>query len=477
MLDIRAVAYIAPVSEVDFAPVPLTVRLVNYADETGLVSAGFRIYNDSTGLLIYQSDIIPVEIAKGETVDVSALTDFMPPAPADDTYFVLFDGNAANALVPDGIILHLGSWYFDVKPAPLGPIPAGHAVTHEDTGIDEVDVTDLSGLLADPQTPILHSGTHALPSPDAVYADFLATLENSTYFRLSPDGAGGVKWNSDVEKHHTNHEEGGADELEAADLKTAEMDDTLVLAPDGAGGVEFAPLPDDHGLLTGLADDDHPQYRLRHEITVETDFLINVGGTHNPWYSSAIASGSAANITGLLLHPGIYRLSSSTSANSGFAIQTQTYALLLSGGETARCWHRPLTLAGTTRHHGFHDSNSVSDPVDGAWIWQDPATGIIYGRTRNNSVGSTTGTGYQLVTNTWYLEKIVVNANASQVDFYLYDNAGALLWTDNLTTNIPTAAGRELGHAVVTTNSGTTAVALDDVDFLCLTIPDLRPNL
>ena len=218
MLDIRAVAYIAPVSEVDFAPVPLTIRLVNYADETGLVSAGFRIYNDSTGLLIYQSDIIPVEIAKGETVDVSALTDFMPPAPADDTYFVLFDGNAANALVPDGINIHLGSFYFDVKPAPLGPIPAGHAVTHEDTGIDEIDVTGLAGLLADPQTPILHSGTHALPSPDAVYVDFLATLENSTYWRLSPNGAGGVKWNADVEKHHTNHETGGGDEVDHAKL-------------------------------------------------------------------------------------------------------------------------------------------------------------------------------------------------------------------------------------------------------------------
>jgi len=218
MLDIRAVAYIAPVSEVDFAPVPLTVRLVNYADETGLVSAGFRVYNDSTGLLIYQSDIIPVEIAKGETVDVSALTDYMPPSPADDTYFVLFDGNAANALVPDGINIHLGSFYFDVKPAPLGPIPAGHAVTHEDTGIDEVDVTGLAGLLADPQTPILHSGTHALPSPDAVYVDFLAALETHTYFRLSPDGAGGAKWNSDVEKHHTNHETGGGDEVDHAAL-------------------------------------------------------------------------------------------------------------------------------------------------------------------------------------------------------------------------------------------------------------------
>lgn len=166
MLDIRAVAYIAPLSEVDFAPVPLTVRLVNYADEPGLVSGGFRIYNGSTGLLVHQTDITPIEITKGQTADVSALTDFSPPGPAVDTYFVLFDGIAANALVPDGITLQLGQFYFDVKPAPLGPIPAGHAVTHEDTGIDEIDVTGLSGLLADPQTPILHHLEHEAGGAD-----------------------------------------------------------------------------------------------------------------------------------------------------------------------------------------------------------------------------------------------------------------------------------------------------------------------
>jgi hypothetical protein len=59
MLDIRALTYVSPVSEVPFASVTLTVRLSNLADETG---------------------------------DVSALTTFDPPAPATSTYFVNFDG-------------------------------------------------------------------------------------------------------------------------------------------------------------------------------------------------------------------------------------------------------------------------------------------------------------------------------------------------------------------------------------------------
>ena len=152
-------------------------------------------------------------------------------------------------------------------------------------------------------------------------------------------------------------------------------------------------------------------------------------------------------------------------------------SILIAGSETSICWHRPQTLSGTTRHHGFLDNTTVTDPADGAWIWQDPASGIIYGRCKNVAGSDTTASGYQLVTNTWYAEKIVVNSDATQVNFYCYNEAGAVLWADSLTTNIPTAAGDEVGHGVVATNSGTSAVALDDIDYLSILIPDRRPNL
>ena len=38
---------------------------------------------------------------------------------------------------------------------------AAHADTHEDGGADEIDVTGLSGVLADPQTPASHSHTES----------------------------------------------------------------------------------------------------------------------------------------------------------------------------------------------------------------------------------------------------------------------------------------------------------------------------
>lgn len=421
MLDVRATRYVSPLSEVEFTDVVLTVRLSNIADETGYITGAFRVYNDTTGLLIHTSDIEPISLAAGQTADVSALTSFSPPAPLDDTYFVLFDGQAVNALVPDEIGIHLGAWHFDVKPGPLGEPPEAHAPTHEQAGADPLDAGDLG------------------------------TAELDTTLRLAPDGAGGVVWGSQQAplSHHASHELDGAD-----------------------------PITISHEDLTDLTTGDpHTQYRLRHEIYYACEFLFPEVGLWDPWRYYAPGNGAASGQVGSAEHPGIIRFLSSVNANSGFGVMLGPTALILSGAEVCLCWHRPATLAGTTRHFGFHDSITVADPVDGAWIWQDPATGIIYGRTRSNSVGSTTGTGFQLVTNTWYCEKIIVNADASQVDFYCYDDAGAELWHDSLTTNIPTATGRELSNTYIATNSGTTAVALADLDYLSILIPDRRPTL
>lgn len=166
MLDIRATHYPSPLSEVVFESVPLTVHLVNVADETGLISGAFRVYNDTTGLLIFTSDIAPTSLATGATADVSSLTEFDPPAPLDDTYFVIFDGIAANALVPDGIGIHLGAFHFDVKPVGMGPAPASHHATHEFAGSDPVKAEDLP------------------------------TTETDDTLVLKPNGAGGVQWSA-----------------------------------------------------------------------------------------------------------------------------------------------------------------------------------------------------------------------------------------------------------------------------------------
>jgi hypothetical protein len=183
VLDIRATAYTSPLAEVDFASVALTVRISNVADETGLVTGTFRIYNDTTGLLIHTSDITPFSLAAGATVDVSALTDFDPPAPADDTYFVNFDGHASNDFA-------LGSFHFDVKPVGMGPAPAAHHATHEDGGSDELDVTGLAGLTG-PHT-YLDLSENAAPGAPAVNVIRIYAFDSKGFTLLGILDSGGM---------------------------------------------------------------------------------------------------------------------------------------------------------------------------------------------------------------------------------------------------------------------------------------------
>lgn len=57
--------------------------------------------------------------------------------------------------------------------------PATHAVSHEDGGGDEIDVTNLSGVLADPQTPAAHATAHELGGSDAIDGAHVATTQGT----------------------------------------------------------------------------------------------------------------------------------------------------------------------------------------------------------------------------------------------------------------------------------------------------------
>ena len=56
----------------------------------------------------------------------------------------------------------------------LFPIP--HSGTHENNGVDEIDVTGLSGLLADEQNPLNHVGDHEDGGGDEILVDGLSGL-------------------------------------------------------------------------------------------------------------------------------------------------------------------------------------------------------------------------------------------------------------------------------------------------------------
>ena len=118
---------------------------------------------------------------------------------------------------------------------PQTPLP--HASTHEAGGTDEIDVTGLSGLLADPQTPVAHASTH-LPNG----SDALTTAAPSQGI-----GGGNAVGTSNAfarsNHDHTIRETGGP-----TDLTVGVIADTQTVGRRGGSLVGYYPLlPFFHG--------------------------------------------------------------------------------------------------------------------------------------------------------------------------------------------------------------------------------------
>lgn len=120
--------------------------------------------------------------------------------------------DTARFLKPDG----LGGLEFGIPTH----VPEPHAASHQDGGSDEINVGGLSGLLADAQTPLAHTHTHASTT---------GQTPNDHHNKL----------------HGSDHWDGASDEIELERLATAETDADKRLAPTGSGGVEWV---DDLGL-------------------------------------------------------------------------------------------------------------------------------------------------------------------------------------------------------------------------------------
>ena len=182
-----------------------------------------------------------------------------------------------------------------------------------------------------------------------------------------------------------------------------------------------------------------------------------------PWRGAAIATGTIS-VNSTADHPGIIEITSSTSADSGYYLITAIAAFLIAGTEITEFIFQVPTTTNTVIRLGFQDSFAATLPTDAVEISIIGTT--LDGRTYSNTTTSTTGTTYTITATVWYRGKIVVNSDATRVDFYLYNAAGTQLWTDYLTTNIPTGAGRNTGHGVLAINTGTTAYNICDLDFM-----------
>jgi hypothetical protein len=139
--------------------------------------------------------------------------------------------------------------------------------------------------------------------------------------------------------------------------------------------------------------------------------------------------------------------------------------ILLGGGEACEVVFNVIGLTNFTMRFGYLDTSNSTDAVDGAYI-EVPSTGDVVGKTANNSARTTSTKLATITAGNWYRGVIIVNPDATAVDFYLYDSSGSLLGTQQNVTNIPTVSGRETGSGLVATTSGSSAVDLVHVDYM-----------
>jgi len=219
-----------------------------------------------------------------------------------------------------------------------------------------------------------------------------------------------------------------------------------------------------------------PLHQCSRAVLLESDFYtVSVTAACKGLLGAAQSSGTAAAIAGDANHPGVISMSDSTTANGGYRFMTDTSAFRIAGGERFNIIFKIFGVrAGQQLRMGFMDSTaSQTQPTDGVWFQtvSNGSTTTILGRCKNNAGPSDTSGAYTLTAASWYEAECIINSNATSVTFNLYDSSNALVWTRDVTGNIPTAAGRETGFGIICGESTTDAAAvICHIDYVRLEI-------
>lgn len=202
----------------------------------------------------------------------------------------------------------------------------------------------------------------------------------------------------------------------------------------------------------------------------------NIGG----WQNSAIGSGTIALTNATITsgtpttaqcvdsqnHPGCLSFSSSSAANSGIQCTwgTASGGMLLKAGIVFDCIFYVVSVANATYRFGFCDTSTSADAVDGAYFEIQPG-GTLVAKTASNSVRTQGAASFAIPVDAWYHARVSVNS-LTEVIFTLFSTTGVSLFTDTITTNIPSGSGRETLPRFIVTNSTTTATFICQLDYI-----------
>ena len=218
-------------------------------------------------------------------------------------------------------------------------------------------------------------------------------------------------------------------------------------------------------LLVGNTESVHRQNPF-----YANDFFAN--SNFAPYLGSAISSGTLGTPAGTAEHPGVIRLQSSATPNSGYTIASHANSIMIAGDEKYNAVFSLVTLSGSTYRLGFLDTASSSDATDGVYLEID-SSGVATGKTSTNGSRTPTDTTATLSASTWYRLSIELNSSATLATYTIKTDNGSTVWTNTVSATIPTSTGRECGAGVVATNSGSSPTTLIDMDYMSISFSTL----
>jgi len=186
------------------------------------------------------------------------------------------------------------------------------------------------------------------------------------------------------------------------------------------------------------------------------------------WNSTAASGGTASNIAGVANHQGVieYTLGTSTTGSASYRAATVNNLMGNSWYWRFDCIYKVVALSNVTDTYtlriGFIDSGSA-ESTDGVFLRynKDVNSGAWVGVSRSNTTESTTNGASTVQTTNYERATIIVNPAGNIARFYINGTQQG----SDITTNIPTGAGRQCGPGFMFLKSaGTTDNAAFDLD-------------
>lgn len=228
---------------------------------------------------------------------------------------------------------------------------------------------------------------------------------------------------------------------------------------------------------TQIWENNSEEFRLRQKVRViSSDFIGTVAAANTPFTFAAYNAGTQSSTTYLNgTNPGVTRIASSSTPISGGVLSTNTLPTAnitpTIGQQMDFVFRTPNTIVGvgSTIRAGFIlATNTATDATHG--FYMEIVDNQLYGKTAASSSRSQTSTSYSISNGgIWFHMRVLYKAT-DLIEYSLYNMAGTLLWSDTLTTNIPTS---HFGCSILafSSASNTSNTEMVNMDYVAFTLP------